>query len=147
MTFKDLKLQLSRLQLSKDRILGEQIITIRIILLIYVIWNNSSSNVGDVCIILHLSCPQKENWKMPNASSTFIGIIIGALIGGIITWWVYRMQNKTSEKQETVIENIDKMVKKMERQGEKHRAHQDEVLNKILSLDSKINSILEKKDK
>jgi hypothetical protein len=46
MTFKDLKLQLSRLQLSKDIILGEQIITIGIILLIYVIWNNSSSNVG-----------------------------------------------------------------------------------------------------
>ena len=75
------------------------------------------------------------------------GIIIGALIGGIITWWVYRMQNKTSEKQETIIENIDMMVKKMERQEEKHRAHQDEVLNKILSLDSKIDSILEKKYK
>jgi hypothetical protein len=39
------------------------------------------------------------------------------------------------------------IVKKMERQEEKHRAHQDEVLNKILSLDSKIDSILEKKDK
>jgi Na+/glutamate symporter len=91
------------------------------------------------------SCPQKLD--MSNASSTLIGIIIGALIGGIITWWVYRMQNKTSEKQETVIENIDKMVKKMDRQEEKHRAHQDEVLNKILSLDSKIDSILEKKDK
>jgi hypothetical protein len=45
---------------------------------------------------LDASCPQKLD--MSNASSTWIGIIIGALIGGIITWWVYRMQNKTIRK-------------------------------------------------
>ena len=91
------------------------------------------------------SCP--ESLDMSNASSTWIGIIIGALIGGIITWWVYNRQNKTSKKQEEIIENINKLVEAMKHQEEIHRAHQDKVLDKILSLDNKIDSILEKKGK
>ena len=43
---------------------------------------------------------------MTNASSTYIGIIIGAIIAGLITWWVYNRQNKTAKQQ-------DKMLKKI----------------------------------
>ena len=111
----------------------------------------------------------KDYFDMSNAASTWIGLIAGGIIAIIITWWVYNRQNKTSEKQERIIEDIDKVVKKMERQEEMHRAHQEKILNtylahqekildtyrahqekildKILRLDCKIDSILEKKDK
>ena len=91
------------------------------------------------------TCP--KSLDMSNAASTWIGIIIGALIGGIITWWVYNRQNKTSKKQEEIIENIDKLVQAMKHQEEIHSAHQYKVLDKILSLDNKIDSILGKKSK
>jgi hypothetical protein len=37
---------------------------------------------------------------MTNASSTYLGIITGANIGGIISWWIFNRQEKTSEKQD-----------------------------------------------
>ena len=89
------------------------------------------------------TCP--KSLDMSNAASTWIGIIIGALIGGIITWWVYNRQNKTSKMQDEIIENIENMVKKMDHQEEMYRAHQDKILNKLLRLDSRIDSMLEKK--
>lgn len=43
---------------------------------------------------------------MTNASSTYLGVVIGALIGVIISWWIYYRQKKTSEKQDEVIKKI-----------------------------------------
>ena len=34
------------------------------------------------------------------------GIVIGAVIGGIISWWIYNRQNKTSEKQDLMFSHI-----------------------------------------
>ena len=43
---------------------------------------------------------------MTNASSTYIGIIIGAIIAGLITWWVYNRQNKTAKQQDKMLNKI-----------------------------------------
>ena len=68
---------------------------------------------------------------MSNAASTWIGLILGIAVGAFITWVVYKMQNKTSEKQERIIKDIDKMVKKMKSQEEMHRTHQEKVLDML----------------
>ena len=66
---------------------------------------------------------------MTNASSTYLGIVIGALIGVIISWWIYYRQKKTSEKQDEVIKKIAdleelhltllKKIEKIDKQHEK----------------------------
>jgi hypothetical protein len=40
---------------------------------------------------------------MTNSSSTYLGVLIGALIGVITSWWIYYRQKKTTEKQDGVI--------------------------------------------
>ena len=37
---------------------------------------------------------------MSNTSSTYLGLAAGAAIGGVISWWVYNRQNKTSHVQD-----------------------------------------------
>ncbi|HEY7571088.1 MAG TPA: hypothetical protein VH796_06950 [Nitrososphaeraceae archaeon] len=46
---------------------------------------------------------------MTNASSTYLGIVAGALIGGIISWWIYNRQNKSSKQQESILQRINKL--------------------------------------
>ena len=43
---------------------------------------------------------------MTSASSTYLGVLIGAIIGVIISWWIYYRQKKTTEKQDEVIKKI-----------------------------------------
>lgn len=69
-----------------------------------------------------------------NAASMWVGIIIGALIGLVITWWVYYRQKKLSDKQEKV----------MERMYELTTSH-EVILNKILSLEEKMDTLIERK--
>jgi hypothetical protein len=35
---------------------------------------------------------------MTNASSTYLSLGLGAIIGAAISWWIYNMQKKTSMK-------------------------------------------------
>jgi len=65
---------------------------------------------------------------MSNAASTWIGLIAGLVIGALITWWVYNRQRKTSDMQDILLEQIVSMEKK------------------ILSLEEKIESILDKRN-
>jgi hypothetical protein len=51
----------------------------------------------------------KQCVDMTNSSSTYLGIVAGALIGGIITWWIYNRQNKTSKQQESILHRINKL--------------------------------------
>ncbi len=37
---------------------------------------------------------------MTNASSTYLSLGLGAIIGAVISWWIYNMQKKTSMKQD-----------------------------------------------
>jgi Na+/glutamate symporter len=71
---------------------------------------------------------------MTNASSTYLGIIIGAIIGAIISWWIFNRQEKTSVKQDYTLNRIEHLEK-----------YNEKLLEKILDLNRKIDSLLEDK--
>jgi hypothetical protein len=35
---------------------------------------------------------------MTNASSTYLSIVLGAVFGGLISWWVYKIEKKTTRQ-------------------------------------------------
>lgn len=85
---------------------------------------------------------------MTNSSSTYFSIVVGVIIGGLISLWVYNRQKKISEDQDTILrhiqeldENHDKLLKQLEKSEENHQ----KTLNEILSLNKKIDSIIEDK--
>jgi uncharacterized membrane protein YgaE (UPF0421/DUF939 family) len=87
---------------------------------------------------------------MTNASSTFLGILIGAIIGSLISWWIYNRQKKTSEKQDLTLSQIkelnerhDAILKRLEQSELRH----DSALNAILELNKKIEHIIERQDR
>jgi len=87
---------------------------------------------------------------MTTASGTYLGIAIGAIVGAVISWWIFHMQKKTSVKQdETLIhlngleENHDKILKSIQQ----FQIHQDKLLSQILNLDKKIDAIIEKEER
>jgi hypothetical protein len=91
----------------------------------------------------------KDCQDMTNASSTYLGIVVGAIIGGIISWWIYNRQRKTSETQDLLLMRIkelderhDRILKRMEQWDVRH----DSTLNAIFELDKKIEHIIEKQD-
>jgi uncharacterized membrane protein YgaE (UPF0421/DUF939 family) len=92
----------------------------------------------------------KDCQDMTNASSTYLGIVVGAVIGGIISWWIYNRQKKTSEKQDLTLthmkelnERHDRILKRLEESDERH----DSTLNNLLELNKKIEHIIERQDK
>jgi Na+/glutamate symporter len=92
----------------------------------------------------------KDCQDMTNASSTYLGIVIGAVIGGIISWWIYNRQNKTSEKQDLMLTQIkefderhDDILKRLQESDKRH----DSTLNAILELNKKIEHIIERQEK
>jgi hypothetical protein len=46
---------------------------------------------------------------MTNASSTNISIALGAIVGGLISWWVFKIQKKTTAKQDETLRRIDNL--------------------------------------
>jgi len=91
----------------------------------------------------------KDCQDMTNASSTYLGIVVGAIIGGIVSWWIYDRQKKTSEKQDLTLTRIkelnerhDKILKRLEQSEIRH----DSALNAILELDKKIEHIIESQE-
>lgn len=90
----------------------------------------------------------KDCQDMTNASSTYLGIAVGAAIGGVISWWVYYRQKKISEIQDLTLnriktfdENHDVILKRIQALDVRH----EEILNKIWDLTKKIDSIERKK--
>ena len=86
---------------------------------------------------------------MTNASSTYLSIAIGAVVGTLISLWVYKIQKNTTIKQEETLRRItdleeshDKVLKSIEQ----FQNHQERVLSEILSLDKKIDAIIEEKE-
>ena len=78
---------------------------------------------------------------MTNASSTYLGVVIGAIIGVIISWWIYYRQKKTSEKQDELMKKIAdleelhlSLLKKIERIDEQH----EKTLRSILTLEERL---------
>ena len=86
---------------------------------------------------------------MTNASSTYLSIAIGAVVGTLISLWIYKIQKNTTIKQEETLRRItdleeshDKVLKSIEQ----FQNHQERVLSEILSLDRKIDAIIEQKN-
>jgi hypothetical protein len=86
---------------------------------------------------------------MTNASSTYLSIAIGAVVGALISWLVYSLQKKSAVKQ-------DENLKKLKELDESHdtilkliqdfQKHQEDLLEQILSLDKKIDPVIERKN-
>jgi uncharacterized membrane protein YgaE (UPF0421/DUF939 family) len=92
----------------------------------------------------------KDCQDMTNASSTYLSILIGAIIGALISWWIYNRQKKTTEKQDLTLARIkelnerhDRMLKRLQ-ESEKRN---DSTLNAVLKLNEKIESMIERQDK
>jgi hypothetical protein len=85
---------------------------------------------------------------MTNASSTYLSIAIGAVVGTLISWWIYIIQKNATIRQEETLRRItdleeshDKVLKSIEQ----FQNHQERVLSEILSLDRKIDAIIEQR--
>jgi hypothetical protein len=84
---------------------------------------------------------------MSNTSSTYIGLVAGAAIGGVISWWVYNRQNKTSRTQDHILHHIEEIERKngeILTHLESYAKHHDLVLNKILLIDENIQALNKK---
>jgi membrane protein implicated in regulation of membrane protease activity len=87
---------------------------------------------------------------MTNASSTYLSIVLGAIVGGLITWWVYKIQKKTTAKQDETLRHIDDLEKShgmVLKSIQSIQQHQGKLLGRILSLEDKINSIVAESNK
>ncbi len=91
----------------------------------------------------------KDCQDMTNASSTYLGIVIGALIGGVITWWVYNRQNKTAKMQDKTLNKIAdleqlhiRMLERIEALDENH----DRALRSISEITEKLQKTLKNTD-
>jgi uncharacterized membrane protein len=85
---------------------------------------------------------------MTNASSTYLSIAIGAVVGALISWWVYKIQkNNTFKQEETLrrINDIEESHDKVLKSIEQFQNHQERVLIEILTLDKKIDAIIGEK--
>jgi len=107
-------------------------------------WQSSLLNWG--CI------PELSNGcvDMTNASSSYLGIAIGAVIGAIISWLIYSRQKHTSTKQDyalnqikAIAEHLERILKRLEDSDKRH----DKTLNTILELDKRIDIIIEKQER
>ena len=84
---------------------------------------------------------------MTNASSTYLGIVGGAAIGAIVSWWIYNRQKFTTEKQDHILGRISdiedthtKILKKLADFDDKHESS----FNAIQKLDIKLDDLLKK---
>ena len=88
----------------------------------------------------------KDCIDMTNASSTYLSITLGAVIGGLISWWVYKIQKKTTAKQDETLRRVNELEESHDRvlKSIQHiQQHQERLLSKILSLEGKLDTIVE----
>jgi len=92
----------------------------------------------------------KNCQDMTNASSTYLGIAGGAIIGAIVSWWVYNRQKKTADMQDSALniireldESHDRILKKLDDFDTRHET----TLDSITELSKKVDAIMEKQEK
>jgi hypothetical protein len=88
----------------------------------------------------------KDCIDMTNASSTYFSITLGAVVGGLISWWVYKIQKKTTAKQDETLRRVNELEESHDRvlKSIQHiQQHQERLLSKILSLEGKLDTIVE----
>jgi hypothetical protein len=109
--------------------------------------NSTSSNLNSWGCLKELSPKDNDCYDMSNAASAYLGIIAGAAVGGVITWWVYSLQNKLSRKQDHILHHIEEIEQKNRKiliHLEAYAKHQDLVLNKMLLLNENIQALNQK---
>jgi hypothetical protein len=86
---------------------------------------------------------------MTNSSSTYFSILIGAIIGAVISWWIYNRQMKTTKLQDATLEKIkeinerhDDMLKRIQQIEKHHQA----TLDSILKMEKRVADLLKKPD-
>jgi gas vesicle protein len=84
---------------------------------------------------------------MTNASSAYLGILAGAVIGAVISWLIYTRQEKTAKKQDYTLERIkelnerhEKMLETIEGIEERNKA----TLDKILQIEKSVAAIVKR---
>ncbi len=85
---------------------------------------------------------------MTNASSTYLSIALGAVVGALISWFIFALQKKSSIKQEENLKRLNDLNESHDRilkLIQQFQKHQDHLLDQILSMDKKIDSAIEKK--
>ena len=85
---------------------------------------------------------------MTNASSTYLSILIGAIIGGLISWLIYSRQQKTANTQEITLERIKELNErheKMLKTIENIEKHNKKTLDSILNLEKRIAEFVKNK--
>ena len=100
--------------------------------------NKSQSNLSLLESLTILGCVyffgvDCNKGDISNAWSTWVGLLVGAATGAVITWWVYYRQKKISEKQDELLNHIADLE-------ERNKT----MLNKILRLEEKIEAMLGK---
>ena len=56
----------------------------------------------------------QKGGDLSNIAATYIGIIAGFVLGGVISWWVYNRQEKTAFKQQEILDHIVNLEEKHE---------------------------------
>ena len=97
----------------------------------------------------------KDFGDLSNIGATYIGIVAGFVLGGLVSWWIYKRQEKTAVKQQEILDHIVNLEEKHKNYLEKHELilekiqtveqNHEETLNNILTLGRKIDSLLENK--
>jgi uncharacterized protein YacL len=84
---------------------------------------------------------------MTNSSSTYFSILVGAIFGAIISWWIYNRQIKTTKLQDATLEKIrafderhDEMLKTIQEIEQRHQA----ALESILKMEKRLADLVEK---
>jgi uncharacterized membrane-anchored protein YhcB (DUF1043 family) len=54
----------------------------------------------------------KDCIDMTNSSSTYLGIVGGAVIGAVISWWIYNIQKKITRTQDDILQRVEKLEEK-----------------------------------
>lgn len=83
---------------------------------------------------------------MTNESSTYLSIVLGAIVGALISWWVFKIQKKTTAKQDETLRRIGDLEESHDRALKSiqyFQQHQERLLNKIVSLEDKIDTLVE----
>ncbi len=79
---------------------------------------------------------------MTNASSTYFSLLIGAIVGGMVSWWIFKRQKMTSEKQDIAIKRIEKLNENHERllkRMEQIELNHQKTLDAIYELNKKMD--------
>ena len=73
---------------------------------------------------------------MTNASSMYVSLGLGAIIGAVISWWIYNIQKRTSMKQDETLRRINELEESHDRvlkSIQYFQQHQEKLLIRYLA--------------